>query len=168
MPSPHLRNDINIRSPRFLLAQTVGTCWHCRATIPLFALAVPPGHMALEPDDEAQDEETAVYTWRIAADSAFLFYVEYLPAAVQNRLKQFTRSYRLGDCAGAAGSYWANHCEHCGSLLDDHELFCEPDGAFLPTDESRARNIHLARIDEAFEAVAAGYAYELDFFDAMA
>jgi hypothetical protein len=168
MPGPHLRNDINIRSPRFLLARTVGTCWHCRTTIPLFALAVPPGHMELELDDEARDEETAVDTWRIAADSAFLFYVEYLPAAVQNRLKQFTQSYRLGDCAVAAGSYWANHCEHCGSLLDDHELFCEPDGAFLPTDESRARIIRLAPIDEAFEAVAAGYAYEPDFFDAMA
>ena len=168
MPGPHLRNDINIRSPRFLLARTVGTCWHCRATIPLFALAVPPGHMVLEPDDEAQDEETAVDTWRIAAVSAFLFYVEYLPAAVQNRLKQVTQSYRLGDCAVVAGSHWANHCEHCGSLLDDHELFCEPDGAFLPTDESRARIIHLVPIDEAFEADAAGYAYEPDFFDAMA
>jgi hypothetical protein len=124
--------------------------------------------MVLEPDDEAQDEETAVDTWRIAAVSAFLFYVEYLPAAVQNRLKQVTQSYRLGDCAVVAGSHWANHCEHCGSLLDDHELFCEPDGAFLPTDESRARIIHLVPIDEAFEADAAGYAYEPDFFDAMA
>jgi hypothetical protein len=124
--------------------------------------------MALELDDTAQAEETAVDTWRIANDNAFLFYVEYLPAGVGNRLRQFTRSYRLSDCDGTAGSYWANHCEHCGSLFDDQELFCEPDGAFLPTDESSAACIHLVPIDEAFEAVAAGYAYEPCFFSAMA
>jgi hypothetical protein len=162
-----VRNDINIRSPHFFLARTIGTCWHCRATTPLFGLALPRGHMALELDDEAQDDETAVDTWRIASDSAFLFYVAYLPALVQSRLRPFTRSYRLSHYEAAGGSYWANHCEHCGSLLDDHELFCEPDGAFLPTSESSASIIRLVPIDEAFEAVAAGYASEPEFFHAM-
>lgn len=162
-----MRDDINIRSPRFLLARTVGTCRHCRATTALFGLAVPPGHMALELDDAAQDEETAVDTWRIATDSAFLFHVGYLSAGVENRLRQFTRSYRLTDDDAAAGAHWANHCERCGSLLDDDELFCEPGGAFLPTDESGASVVQLVSIDEALEAAAAGYAYEPCFFGAM-
>jgi hypothetical protein len=158
-----MRNDINIRASRFIVAQTLGVCGHCRKATRLVALAVPPGHMALELDDEAQDEETAVDTWRIAANHALLFHVEYLPAAVRRRLRQFASSYRLSDPA----AHWANHCGHCGASFDDQELFCEPGGAFLPPDESSAGSIHLERIDEAFEAVAAGYAYEPCFFGSL-
>jgi len=182
-----VRIDINIRSPRYLLAHTLGTCWHCRAPTQLFALVVPPGHEALELDDEAQDaagdeaqnetqneaqsetqnEALAVDIWCAATHHAFLFYIEFLPAVIQDRLKQFTQSYRLEFSDAAHEPYWANHCERCGSLLDDHELFCEPEGAFLPTSESSAGAIHLLALDEAFEAAAAGYAYEPQFFDAM-
>jgi len=91
-----VRTDINIRSPRYLLAHTLGTCWHCRASTQLFALVVPPGHEALELDDEAQDaagdeaqsetqnetqnETLAVDIWCAATHHAFLFYIEFLPA----------------------------------------------------------------------------------------
>jgi hypothetical protein len=174
-----VRTDINIRSPRYLLAHTLGTCWHCRASTQLFALVVPPGHEALELDDEAQDaagdeaqnetqnEALAVDIWCAATHHAFLFYIEFLPAVIQDRLKQFTQSYRLEFSDAAHGPYWANHCERCGSLLDDHELFCEPEGAFLPTSESSAGAIHLLALDEAFEAAAGGYAHEPQFFNAM-
>jgi hypothetical protein len=166
MQSPIVRDDINIRSPRYFLAHTTGTCWRCRAPTRLFALAVPPGHETLELADDAQDGALAVTSWHIAAHHAFLFYIEFLPITIQNHLKQF-QSYRFEFSDAAQGSYWANHCERCGSLLDDHELFCEPDGAFLPTSESSASAIRLQGMDEAFEAAAAGYAYEPQFFDAM-
>jgi hypothetical protein len=167
MQSTVSHHDINIRSSRFYLARTVGTCRKCRAPTPLFALAVPPGHETLELDDEAQDEALAVDTWRTASDSAFLFFVDFIPAVIQNRLKQFTELSCFGKSEGAAGGYWANHCERCGSEFDDQELFCEPEGAFLPTNELAASVIHLLTIEEAFEAAAAGYAYEPQFFDAM-
>jgi hypothetical protein len=51
--------------------------------------------------------------------------------------------------------------------LDDHELFCEPEGAFLPTSESTAAAIHLVLVDEPFETSAAGYSYEPPLLDAM-
>jgi hypothetical protein len=160
-------NDINIRSPSFLLARTVGMCNHCRTPTPLFALAVPPGHEALELDDDMEAEEPASYAWRLADHHAFLFHVEFLPIALQSRLKQLTKSGRFGFGDGATSGYWGNHCEHCGLLLDDQDLYCEPEGAFLPTGESAASLIHLQTIEEAFEAAAAGYAYEPQFFDAM-
>jgi hypothetical protein len=52
-------------------------------------------------------------------------------------------------------------------LLDDYELHCEPDGAFMPCGEAEAGNILLLQIDEPFEAVAAGCALEPEFFRFM-
>jgi hypothetical protein len=172
MQSSVSQHDINIRSSRFYLARAVGTCRRCGAPTRLFALAVPPGHETLELDDEAQDDEAqqetlAKDTWRIAPNSAFLFFVEFIPAVIQNRLKPVTQLSRFGKSEAMAGGCWANHCERCGSQFDDQELFCEPEGAFFPTSEMAAGAIQLLPIDEAFEAAAAGYAYEPQFFDAM-
>ncbi len=50
-------------------------------------------------------------------------------------------------------------------MLDDHDLFCEPEGAFLPTSHARAAAIQLLRIDEPLEAAAAGYACDPQFFE---
>jgi len=162
---PH--HDINIRSSRFYLARTVGSCRRCGAPTPLLALAVPPGHETLELDDEAQEEALAVDTWHLATNCAFLFFVEFIPAVIQDRLKQFTQLSRFGKSEAPDGGYWANHCERCGSQFDDQELFCEPEGAFFPTSEMAASAIHLLTVEEAFEAAAAGYAYEPQFFNAM-
>jgi hypothetical protein len=173
MPDPIVRTDngndilVNIRSPRFLIARTVGKCWHCSAPTLLLALAVPPGHETLELDHDAQDDETSKDTWSVAAHSALLFYIGYIPDNVQRRLSGFTQSFRCGYSKATAGFYWANHCQQCGSLLDDHELFCEPDGAFLPTTTASAGVIRLVEVDEAIEAAAAGYAYEPEFVDAV-
>lgn len=163
----NIQQEINIRSPRYFIARRLGACGHCRKPTQVFALAVPPGHQALELDADAHDEATAVDTWHVAVHGALLFYVEYLPEAVQARLKRYTQCYRFGHSDAAMGSYWANHCERCGCLLDDHELFCEPEGAFLPTSESSASSIHLLPMNEAMHALAAGYAYEPQFLDAM-
>jgi hypothetical protein len=168
---------INIRSSRYCIAHTVGRCWHCDAPTPLVALALPPGHEALEWDDDARDDEglsselprdqTSRDMSGTAAHAALLFYVEYIPEAVGHRLKALVPSYRFGYSEAVAGCYWANHCERCGSLQDDHELFCEPDGAFLPTTETSARLVHLLPVHEAIEVGAAGYAYDPPFFDAV-
>jgi hypothetical protein len=148
----------------------------------LVAIAVPPGHETLDVDDDALDEgsddetqhrEHPAAAWSVADHNAFLFYVDSLPAAVQKRINQYQPAYRPLDpgavpaAGGGSGSYWANHCEKCGCRLDDHELFCEPEGAFLPTSASAAAAIRLVLVDEPFETSAAGYSYEPPLFDAM-
>ena len=187
MPSPLVLPEINIRSPRYYIARTVSTCWHCGSPTALVAIAVPPGHETLDvdddasderPDDETQHHEHPAATWSVADHNAFLFYVDSLPGAVQKRINHYQPAYRPIDAdaataapataaGGGAGSYWANHCERCGCQLDDHELFCEPDGAFLPTSASAAAAIRLVLVDEPFETSAAGYSYEPPLFDAM-
>jgi hypothetical protein len=177
VPSPLASPEINIRSPRYYIARTASMCWHCGSPTALVAIAVPPGHETLDVDDEAPRREHAAATWSVADHNAFLFYIGFLPAAVQERINQYQPAYRPLDrdavaipvpAAGAgSGSYWANHCEKCGCQLDDHELFCEPEGAFLPTSASAAAAIRLVLVDEPFEASAAGYSYEPPLFDAM-
>jgi hypothetical protein len=189
MPIPlasHENNshEMNIRSPRYYIARTVSTCWHCGSPTAMVAIAVPPGHETLDVDDDASDEgsddetqhcEQPAAAWSVADHNAFLFYVDSLPGAVQQRINHYQPAYRPIDAdataavaaGGGSGSYWANHCDQCGCQLDDHELFCEPEGAFLPTSESTAAAIHLVLVDEPFETSAAGYSYEPPFFDAM-
>ena len=41
------------------------------------------------------------------------------------------------------------------------------DGAFMPSSEAAAANIHILQIQEPFQAVAAGYALEPEFFGFM-
>jgi hypothetical protein len=155
----------NIRSPRYWIARTEGRCWHCGEQTRLIAVALPPGHEILELDEEAPDE-AANDVWSVTSLRAFLFHIDYLPDGVRRRLFEVNPFFRRGSADVTAGTYWGNHCEHCDSLLVDHELFCEP-GAFLPTNERDASLIHLLPVDEAFEALAAGYAVEPQFFDAM-
>jgi hypothetical protein len=182
-PHENYSQEINIRSPCYYIARTVSACWHCSSPTALVAIAVPPGHETLDVNDDASDEDSDSETqhrehpaaaWSAADHNAFLFYVDFLPAPVRKRINAYQPTYRPIDADAAApaagvgpGSYWANHCEQCGCQLDDHELFCEPDGAFLPTSESTAAAIHLVLVDELFETSAAGYSYEPPHFDAM-
>jgi hypothetical protein len=52
-------------------------------------------------------------------------------------------------------------------LLDDHELHCEPEGAFQPSSAADAARILLFQISEPLEAAAGGYAIEPEFFGCM-
>jgi hypothetical protein len=171
--------DTNVRSPRYQLALTVARCPVCGSPTAVVGLVVPPGHETLDPEDDppvgsSKGGGNASALWSVAHHHAFLFHVEFLPVAIQATVRQFVPAYGRAEADadtddGSAGGPcgWANHCERCGALLDDQELFCEPEGAFLPTNEARAAAIHLVGIDAPFEAAAGGYAHEPQFFGAM-
>jgi hypothetical protein len=136
----------------------------------LLALAMPENHETLDAETDADadaDSESVPLAWQRANMRALLFYVQELPGEVQQRLTGILPSFRLAHSPATLNSYWANHCEHCGSLLGDHELHCEPDGAFVPASEAAAANIQLMLIESPFEAAAAGYAFEPEFFGFM-
>jgi hypothetical protein len=159
--SPH---GVNVRSKDYFIALTAGLCTYCGVSTPLLALALPPLHETLSAAEDHEDEEFS-QGWDRVPWSAFLFYVEYLPDGVQQRVQASSRRYRPAVSKAAQRSYWANHCEHCGSLQDDHDLFCEPKGAFFPVDAASARAIELTCIDEPFAAAASGYACQPEYFE---
>jgi hypothetical protein len=153
--------DSNVRSNGYYVARTSGQCRHCGLSTGLLALAMPRNHETVDSDEQASD------SWYCPEVHAILFHVELLSDAVQRRLKHVWPHFRLAYSAATLSSYWANHCEHCGTLLDDHDLHCEPDGAFVPSSEAAAKNIELLQVQEPFEAAAAGFAFEPEFFGYM-
>jgi hypothetical protein len=161
----------NVRSPSYFVARASVRCPHCGLPTRLLALALPHDHETLDEDARDEDEDEGGATrppeaWQRAGVHAFLFYVEQLPNEVRDRLSQLSRFFRPAHSTATLNTHWANHCEHCGRLLDDHELHCEP-GAFMASSEAAAANIELVRIPEPFAAVAAGYAMEPEFFACM-
>jgi hypothetical protein len=167
MADPGSKADINVRSGSYWIAHTTGECSRCHAGTRLVALALPPHHETRNPDCDIEKDGLAAYSWETAEWSALLFYVEYLPREVRRRLQSASPGYRFAFSERTQGSYWANHCAACGALLEDHDLFCEPDGAFLPMSAERAAAVTLERVAEALEAGAAGYACDPQFLDAM-
>jgi hypothetical protein len=161
--------DANVRSKTYYVARTTVRCWHCGSSTGVLALAMPHGHEILDEDTQADAEggEPGSDAWQRATVNAFLFYVQRIPDDVRRRLNRMSQFFRLAHSAATLNSYWANHCEHCGTLLGDHELHCEPDGAFMPSSEAAAAHIQLLQIQEPCEAVAAGYAFEPEFFGFM-
>jgi hypothetical protein len=156
---------INVRSASYWIASVAGRCGHCRAAVRLVALALPRNHQSLTVDCDL--EKICSSSWETMEWSALLFYVEYLPEAIRRRLQALSNGYRLAFSERTQGSYWSNHCAACGALLEDHDLFCEPGGPFLPMTASSAAAISLERIDEALEAGAAGYACDPNFLGSM-
>jgi len=154
--------EANYRSSGYSVASTATRCPHCGGSTRVLALLLPEDHEAL--DTETAEE---LHAWQRAGTNAFLFYVAHLPENVQRRLLQLARTFRVADSEATLNAYWANHCEHCGLLLNDHELHCEPDGAFMPCSAAAAQNIVLLQVNEPFEAVAAGCALEPEFLRFM-
>jgi hypothetical protein len=177
MPPPSAFTDANVRSQTYYVARTTAQCWRCGSPTCVLALALPPSHDTLEGNDTGLEEDDtsggpddaqpAPGMWQRADANAFLFYVERLPDEVQRRLHELSRSFHVAQSPATHSSYWGNHCEHCSALLGDHELHCEPDGAFAPSNEAAAANIELLEINEPFEAAVAGYALEPEFFRCM-
>jgi hypothetical protein len=125
----------------------------------LTALAVGAGHEIR--DDESDD-------WESVDAQAFSFYIAAVSAPVHRLLSKLAPHFRFvsDESTGAAG--WANHCEHCGLTVDDDLLHVEPGGhGFVPCSENQAAGVSLIEVAEPFEASAAGYALEPEFFAFM-
>ena len=184
--------DANVRSRTYYVARTSARCWRCGSSTRVLALAVPNSHETLSQTDaderaagDARGDEgngsegdggteadggkgaATAGMWQRADLNAFVFYVERLPDNAQSRLVRLSPSFRLAHSAVTLSDYWANHCEHCGTLLDDHELHCKPDGGFMPSSAAAAARIVLFGIQEPLEVLAGGYALEPEFFGRM-
>ncbi len=150
----------NVRSDGYLIAGAVARCPYClRATL-VVALMVPPGHETL-----LDEEGEAAAGWESAARHALLFYVELIPDSVRQRLQRIAPGYRYVLSPVTQGSYWGNHCDSCGGLLEDHDIFCEPEGAFLPMGPREGATIAFHPVDEPLQAHAAGYAPDPQFIE---
>jgi hypothetical protein len=151
---------INIRSTSYYIARTTAQCWRCGRSTQLLALALPPAHEKLHSD-------AAEEVWEPAAAAAFLFLIRFLSDTVQCRLARGSAAFHITQDIEATHNYWGNHCDHCGMLLGDFDVHCEPDIGFMPGSEATAERIALTYVDEPLIAAAAGYALEPQFMKFM-
>ena len=149
----------NLRAAAYYIARTWTACPHCGLATLLTALAVSAGHEIR--DDESDD-------WEPVEAHAFSFYIAAVSVPVHRQLRKHAPDFRFicDEATGDAG--WANHCEHCCLPIDDDLLHIEPGGhGFVPCSEDQAATVSLLKVDEPFEALAAGYAVEPEFFAFM-
>ena len=147
--------DANVRSSRYLIAETQVRCAHCGQPARVLAIGLPPNHESLT-DGE----------WQTVEANAFIFHVGGLPDAVSRLLVEHSAEFHRTRGTDPAESHWANHCPHCAGVFSDDGLHCEP-GGFMPSSTLQARAISLTKVDEPFSAFAAGYALEPEFFASM-
>jgi hypothetical protein len=158
-------NTINNRAPTYSIVFALHRCVHCMELTPVVGVVLPVGHETLAADAVRLDGAFDKDVWETTDAEAVLFLIEYLPETVVSRLRELSEFFRLDYNEKSEQSYWLNYCSHCGLKQEDCELYCEPEGAFLPISEVAAASILLHDVREPFEARAAGYAYAPQFFD---
>jgi len=141
----------NVRAASYYLASTRIPCPHCGAITPLTAVALAPAHETWDGESEE---------WQLVPANAFLFCIEAVSVTVHARLRRMAPNF-------AFHSSWANHCEHCERVIGEHEVHGEPGRGFTPQNEDEAAGIVLTEVAEPFEAAAAGYSLEPEFFARM-
>ena len=173
MQEPPLTGAINVRAPRYLVARTDCACWRCARATPVIAVALDAAHtLWIDGADRAEAGKVACVwqtagAWQAAGMTAMLFYVEYLPLGVRRGLQAHSPLYRYAHNRATDGSYWINHCAHCGSAQEDDHLHGEPDVAFMPLSEAAASRIALLPVAEPFAAWAGGYCADPPLLAAM-
>jgi hypothetical protein len=146
------------RAATYAILSATARCGACGDFTHVVAIAVPAAHEVFAGD-----------AWEPGSSGVRLFYVESLPASVRQRLALLAPWYRSSeprvvavakDTRDLAERGWGNHCEHCDAPLDDHDLHCEPDGAFTPAlsgaDSGAAMRVLRWEIREPLEVVAGG------------
>ena len=138
-----------IRARNYIILNASAVCKECGRWTHVIAIALPPEHEVLE--DQC---------WESASMGATVFYVADLGERVRSRVGALSMWYRRGSSGALETDHWTNHCEHCGTSQDDHDLHCEPGGAFVPLGRSDATPVHCLVVNEPFEGSADGYSYE--------
>jgi hypothetical protein len=129
-PLPPGTGSINVRSSRYFIVESRMRCDQCNVVTAVFGFALPADYESLYVDDDAPDDESG--TWESPGIAAVLSYVDYLPEAVADRIRSVTQHYRLDLQSEAGGTFWMNHCEHCGAQMEEEELHGDPGSPFGP------------------------------------
>ena len=155
MQVPHELVDANYKASHFYLLSTNHACRQCGVVTRVYALAMPASHQSLHRDDNNESADV----WQPAEVPTVLFHVAALTADVAMCLQELAPSYRLSSntCNNAR---WTNHCDHCHEPLDDDELHCELEAAFMPISIEAARAIHLVEVLESIQVNAADSALD--------
>jgi hypothetical protein len=145
----------NARAPYYFILGALSKCMSCRENTRLHALALPEFHETLHPDDDR---------WECTGQRALIFRVDHLSGSVRGRMWQESIHYWCDLDSGAGGSYFMNHCEHCGARVTDRALHEEYPGAFCAPNFERPAGLHFTEVHRPLQAHAGGFAIQPEFF----
>lgn len=173
--------DIQIRSSRYFIAESATKCWKCGQSTKVYGFVVPSGHEVLEEidvdasekffanDDEykawCKSPESVELRWVSSEEPTIIHFVDHIPPAVALKMQGLSRHYRVDYSKQADGSYWMNHCEHCGMKQGDFNQYAEPGGAFFPVTAEEAFRITLYQVDEPFSASYGASSASMGYID---
>ena len=163
MPYATDNTDPNVRSARYLIVESKTLCPQCNVVSRVYAFALPAGYESLTVDDDSPDDERG--TWEVPGLPAVLSYVEYLSETVVNRILVMTPHYRIDRDGETGGTFWMNHCEHCGGQMIEEALHGEPEGAFGATPQEGPEAIQWHEVREPFEAWAGAESHDVKPLD---
>jgi hypothetical protein len=153
----------NVRSSKYFIVESRTRCDRCKLVTKVFGLALPADYESLYVDDDTPDDENG--TWESPGMAAVLSYVDYVPESVANRIRLVTPHYRLDAQSEGNGTFWMNHCEHCGAPMEEEELHGDPGGPFAPLSDEGLEAIRLHEVREPFAAGAGGQSYDVKPMD---
>lgn len=146
--------DFVIRASHYFVAETTVICRkrRCRQPTRVYALLLPSGFEIWE----AHVHEKAMGTWTLCDFASLLEYVTALSVSVTQTLARLAPTYHRDVSKTAGGTYWMNHCEHCGAKLGDFYLHEEPGDGFLVTTPESAAGIKLYPVLHTFHGNSPG------------
>ena len=153
----------NVRANRYFIVESRMRCPQFDVVTAVFAFALPAGYESLTVDDDLPDDQSG--TWEVSGLAAVLSSVDYLPEAVADRIRAMTPHYRIDRDVETGGSFWMNHCEHCGVQMMEEALHGEPDGAFGVMPEEGPQAIQWHEVREPFEAWAGTESFDVKTLD---
>lgn len=140
------------KSPIYI-ALNMRECYRCAEKTLVISLASDNFYYLNEDENENQK-------WFLSDDLSFFSMPTYMEKELEDILSQTFQNYKIGYSRMAEGSYWANHCKHCGALQGDFHLHSEPGGAFFPLDIEEYEQITFVSIKTKFDLkIKAGHSW---------
>ncbi len=130
----------NVKADYFFLMINGQTCWKCDDHTPVYALAVPRDHQQPYEDlddvyekDEGEEEECPETVWEEQGYNGVMSHIGWIEGDVAQLVVDMSGgSYKPVYSVTLGGTYYMNHCKHCGAKQGDHFVHSTPGGAFFP------------------------------------
>lgn len=126
-----------------LIALNSRECYRCTKNTAVISLA-SDNFYCLSDDGDENDK------WFWADGFSFFSMPIFIEKEFANIISRLFPNYKIGYSKTIEGSYWANHCEHCGALQGDFHLHSEPGGAFFPLNEQEYKQLTFIPIHTKF------------------
>jgi hypothetical protein len=142
-----MENTFKVIAPIFLIEGSI-KCYKesCKEIVDVVTLAASGQEHSISKLKELDKLNKKLYLKECATEPVLLSYIEYLPDWVIQRIQSKYPQYHKDTSWAYEGSYYMNHCIHCGFKQGDYFLTKPSDGPFNPCTPEEAHRLSLTEI----------------------